>query len=94
MSASAAILAPVPTAKEIIHDLARRHGIRYERADTDDWAEAVSRVAGDDVDLDETEWLLVALGRAEIMPTSTTRCCMLATSPSGTAARRDLRRLR
>jgi len=68
MSASAPILAPVPTAKEIIHDLARRHGIRYERADTDDWAEAVSRVAGDDVDLDETEWLLVALGRAEIMP--------------------------
>ena len=68
MSASAAIRAPVPTAKEIIHDLARRHGIRYERAVYDNWAEAVSRVAGDDVDLDETEWLLVALGRAEIVP--------------------------
>ena len=68
MSASAAIRAPAPTAKEIIHDLARRHGIRYERAVYDNWAEAVSRVAGDDVDLDETEWLLVALGRAEIVP--------------------------
>lgn len=68
MSASAAIHALAPTAKETIHDLARRHGIRYERADTDDWAEAVSRVAGDDVNLDETEWLLVALRRAEIVP--------------------------
>lgn len=68
MSASAAIRAPAPTAKEIIHDLARRHGIRYERAAYDDWAEAVSRVAGDDVGLDETEWLLVALRRADILP--------------------------
>ncbi len=25
-------------------------------------------MAGDDVDLDETEWLLVALRRAEILP--------------------------
>ena len=71
MSAQAAIrpradTAP-GTAREIIHELARRHGIRYERAGYDDWAEAVSRVAGDDVELDETEWLLVALGRAEIV---------------------------
>ncbi len=25
-------------------------------------------MAGDDIQLDETEWLLVALGRAEVMP--------------------------
>jgi hypothetical protein len=70
MSASAAIRAPAPTARDTIHDLARRHGIRYERAAIDDWAEAVNRVAGDDVALDETEWLLVALGRAELVPDS------------------------
>ncbi|TXN62894.1 hypothetical protein FV228_18735 [Methylobacterium sp. WL18] len=56
------------TARDVIHDLARQHAIRYERGDLDDWAAAVSRVAGDDIQLDETEWLLVALGRAEIIP--------------------------
>ncbi len=70
MTAQAAVRpeAEVMTARDTIRDLARRHGIRYERAGYDDWAEAVSRVAGDDVELDETEWLLVALGRAEIVP--------------------------
>jgi hypothetical protein len=56
------------TARDMIHDLARQHAIRYERGELDDWAETVSRVAGDDIQLDETEWLLVALGRAEVMP--------------------------
>lgn len=70
MTAQAAVRpeAEVMTARDTIRDLARRHGIRYERAGLDDWAEAVSRVAGDDVDLDEIEWLLVALRRAEILP--------------------------
>lgn len=56
------------TARDAIHDLARQHAVRYELGDLDDWAEAVSRVAGDDIQLDETEWLLVALGRAEVLP--------------------------
>ena len=56
------------TARDMIHDLARQHAIRHERGELDDWAETVSRVAGDDIQLDETEWLLVALGRAEVMP--------------------------
>lgn len=57
------------TARDIIHYLARQHAICYARGGgLDDWAETVSRVAGDDIQLDETEWLLVALGRAEVMP--------------------------
>lgn len=56
-----------PSIKTQIHELARQHGIRYERSGLDDWAEAVTRLAGDDVRLDETEQLLVALRQAGIL---------------------------
>lgn len=58
--------APAST-KAQIHALARQHGVHYERSGLDDWAEAVTRLAGDDVRLDETEELLVALRQAGII---------------------------
>lgn len=59
---------PAPgSTKAQIHALARQHGVRYERSGLDDWAEAVTRLAGDDVRLAETEALLVALRQAGII---------------------------
>lgn len=53
--------------KAQIHDLARQHGVHYERTGLDDWAEAITRLAGDDVRLDETEALLVALTKVGLV---------------------------
>ncbi|WP_423708717.1 DUF6088 family protein [Undibacterium sp. WLX3042] len=44
--------------------LARKHHISYTRTAGDEWAEAVTRLAGDDVRSDGTGDLLVALKRA------------------------------
>jgi hypothetical protein len=55
------------TAAEKIHALARTHGVTYTRSALDDFGDTITRLSGDDVELDETEWLLVALGRAKII---------------------------
>jgi len=55
------------SAKQEIHQLARKHGIVYKRSAIDDWADSITRLSGDDVTLDETECLLVVLGRANIL---------------------------
>jgi len=52
---------------EHIQALAREHGVTAERSQLDDFADAVTRLAGDDVELDETEQLLVALTRKGIL---------------------------
>jgi hypothetical protein len=53
------------TATEEIHALARAHGVTYTRSALDDFGDTITRLSGDDVELDETEWLLVTLERAE-----------------------------
>ena len=55
------------TAREIVRDLATENGVRYRRSGLDDWAEGVSRLAGDDVSLDRTEELIVALRQAGVI---------------------------
>ena len=50
-----------------IHDLASRHNVRHVAGRWDELANAITRLAGDDVQLDETELLLVALGRAGVL---------------------------
>jgi hypothetical protein len=47
-----------------IRALAERHNVVYRPTTTDAWAQQVTRLAGDDVEFDETEWLLIALQRA------------------------------
>ena len=53
------------TAAEEIHALARTHSVTYTRSALDDFGDTITRLSGDDVELDETEWLLVALERAD-----------------------------
>ena len=47
-----------------IRVLAKRHKVAYTETATDAWARDVTRLAGDDVALDEIELLLIALQRA------------------------------
>lgn len=52
------------TAEQAVRDLARRHRIIAGRTAIDDWADDVTRLAGDDVSLDEVEELIVGLRRS------------------------------
>jgi hypothetical protein len=51
-------------AAAVIRALAERHKVAYTPTPTDAWARQVTRLAGDDVQLDEIELLLIALQRA------------------------------
>lgn len=64
--------APIPsfdTAAAEIRHLAAQHGVRHSRSRLDELGDAITRLAGDDVEFDETEWLLVELGRRGILST-------------------------
>jgi len=52
------------TAEQVVRDLASRHQITASRSEIDDWADAVTLLAGDDVTLDDVEELIVALRRS------------------------------
>ena len=54
--------APSTTALHI-RELARKHHVRYVRTGNDTLADHITRLAGDDVELDEIEYLLIALQR-------------------------------
>jgi predicted LPLAT superfamily acyltransferase len=47
----------------VIRNLARRHAVAYARTQNDALANHITRLAGDDVQLDEVEQLLIALQR-------------------------------
>ena len=55
------------SARETIHQLAAMHGITHQRAALDELGDAITKLSGDAVVLDETEWLLVMLDRAEVL---------------------------
>ena len=55
------------SARETIHQLAAKHGIAHQRAALDELGDAITNLSGDAVVLDETEWLLVTLDRAEVL---------------------------
>ena len=52
------------SAKEEILALARKHGVAYKPTELDRLGNAMAQLAGDDVKLDDTEHLLLALERA------------------------------
>lgn len=55
---------PTTGVAQFVHALARRHHISYSPTSTDRWAEAVTRLAGDEVRSGPVQDLLVALKRA------------------------------
>lgn len=48
-----------------IRELAFRHGVTADRSEFDNWCEAVTTNAGDDIRSDEVEQLIIGLGRIE-----------------------------
>jgi len=54
-------LLPEQDVNQFVESFAAAHQVTSERTRLDDWAEAVKRAAGDDVQMDGTEKLLVAL---------------------------------
>jgi len=57
--------------KAFIADLARRHGVAYERTPSSVLAQVITRLSDDDVKPDATERLVIALRRAKIINGST-----------------------
>ena len=53
--------------KRYVAALARRHGVVYAKTGNDALAEVITRMSDDDVRTDETEDLLVALKRAQVI---------------------------
>ena len=59
--------AVAPSVAEQIRELARAHGVMFERTALDDYADTVSRLSDAEVTHDETENLLLALYRAGVI---------------------------
>jgi hypothetical protein len=55
---------PQSTTAIRVRNLARKHGVSYVRTQSDALANDITRLAGDHVELDEIERLLIALQRA------------------------------
>lgn len=55
------------TPEEVIRALARQHGIRAERTATDDLADTITSLAGDEVVHDEIEDLVVTMQRKGVI---------------------------
>jgi len=53
--------------RDYIHNLAKEHGISYVTHSLDSLATAITRVSGDEIEMDDTELLLVALVRAGVV---------------------------
>lgn len=55
---------PSPDSAELkIRELAFQHGVHADRSELDDWCEAVTANAGDDIQSDEVEQLVIGLRR-------------------------------
>lgn len=62
---------PVSGVKDYVKNLALAHNIVYTKTPGDAWAEAVTRLAGDDVVTDDIEDIIVALKRAHVIDAET-----------------------
>lgn len=58
---------PATGLSTFIAELAKRHGVVYVRDGNSALAEVITRLSDDEVKPDETEKLLIALGRAKII---------------------------
>lgn len=62
-----ALIIPITGLREYIVDIARRYGVSYVRTPSDDLAEVITGLSGDEVESDETKDLIVALRRANVI---------------------------
>lgn len=62
---------PTTGLAQFIAGLAEKHGVRYRRSADDALADVITRLADDEVVSDETEDLIVALRRANVIDAST-----------------------
>ncbi len=58
---------PTRHVAEYVHRLAAAHHVTYQRSRLEDWAEAVTRAAGDNVRTDRTDGLLIRLKQRKIL---------------------------
>ena len=58
---------PKQRVNEFVQEFAQAHHVDFNRSGLDDWAEAVTRASGDDVKLDYTGKLLVALKKQHLI---------------------------
>lgn len=58
---------PTTDLSKFIADLAKRHGVVYVRTDMSALAEVITRLSDDEVKPDETEKLVIALRRANVI---------------------------
>lgn len=58
---------PTESVRQFVERLARVHHIQHQRTALDDYAQAVTRAAGDEVELDSTGKLLVALKKKRVI---------------------------
>jgi hypothetical protein len=58
---------PRKSVSEFIQSFARSRHVQFKRSGLDAWTEAVTRAAGEDIKLDETGKLLVALKKKHLI---------------------------
>ena len=61
------VAATKPTVADQIRALAERHKVTYRELGLDRWANKVTALAGDEVELDDIEELLIALKRNGVL---------------------------
>lgn len=59
---------PTTALRAYVVDLATRHGVTYTKTRYDELAEVITALSDDDVELDEVQLLIIALGRAGVVP--------------------------
>jgi hypothetical protein len=55
------------TAKQTIWQLAQQHGITHQHSQLDQLGDSITRLSDEEIILNETQWLLIELGRAHIL---------------------------
>lgn len=58
---------PTKNVEAFILDLAAKHGVRYVKGPLDDLADTITRLSDDEVEIDGTEQLIIALKRARVI---------------------------
>jgi hypothetical protein len=58
---------PQLTTKQKIQQLANQNNITHHHSQLDEWGNTISRLSDSEVELDETQWLLIELNRAGIL---------------------------
>ena len=59
---------PIQNVRAYVADLAHAYGVIYEETPFDRLAKSITELAGDAVDFDETELLILALERVGVIP--------------------------